>query len=320
MAVRMLLLLLGVLLMAVGSQAQIRNAPKVHPRKEDIPFIKCQVCEHLAKNVWKQARDLLKSSKPSKKITEFDIIELIEKATTSWRDEGNWITKLDLVESGDKLLLKQMDEDGECGVECKTIERAAEAIMGEHDTDLAEALFTGKLNRAQLTNWLCHELSGACKRKPKPLPKGREPGEPFKVREPDAQNVDKMLGEMNDKGLKGSMYSRAEILEKYGMGGDMALDDEDDEDSDDVAGNYVGNVGPRAKKHVAAAAAAAGDLAASALDGGKKAFAKARDLAQGVGQQASEGLNKAVNEAKVMWSNFAKEQRAQGADVPDAEL
>ena len=68
MAARLLLILLGVLLMAVGSQAQIRNAPKVHPRKEDIPFIKCQVCEHLAKNIWKQGRDLLKSSKPSKKV------------------------------------------------------------------------------------------------------------------------------------------------------------------------------------------------------------------------------------------------------------
>lgn len=31
---------------------------------------------------------------------------------------------------------------GECGVECKTAERAAEQIMGEHDTDIAEVLFT----------------------------------------------------------------------------------------------------------------------------------------------------------------------------------
>ena len=30
---------------------------------------------------------------------------------------------------------------GVCGVECKTVERAAEQIMGEHDTDVAEALF-----------------------------------------------------------------------------------------------------------------------------------------------------------------------------------
>lgn len=30
---------------------------------------------------------------------------------------------------------------GVCGTECKTVERAAEQIMGEHDTDVAEALF-----------------------------------------------------------------------------------------------------------------------------------------------------------------------------------
>ena len=30
---------------------------------------------------------------------------------------------------------------GQCDVECKTVERAAEQIMGEHDTDVAEVLF-----------------------------------------------------------------------------------------------------------------------------------------------------------------------------------
>lgn len=30
---------------------------------------------------------------------------------------------------------------GNCGVECKTAERAAERIMGEHDTDVAEVLY-----------------------------------------------------------------------------------------------------------------------------------------------------------------------------------
>ena len=30
---------------------------------------------------------------------------------------------------------------GVCGVECKTVEKAADRVMGEHDTDVAEALF-----------------------------------------------------------------------------------------------------------------------------------------------------------------------------------
>lgn len=36
----------------------------------------------------------------------------------------------------------QQAQVGNCGVECKTVERAAEQIMGEHDTDIAEVLFT----------------------------------------------------------------------------------------------------------------------------------------------------------------------------------
>ena len=34
-----------------------------------------------------------------------------------------------------------MGKLGECGEACKTIERAAQDIMGEHDTDIAEALY-----------------------------------------------------------------------------------------------------------------------------------------------------------------------------------
>ena len=60
----------------------------------------------------------------------------------AWRPEGEWIASLDLVEQGDKLVVKEMGEVGKCGVECKTIEAAAERIMGEHDTDIAEMLFT----------------------------------------------------------------------------------------------------------------------------------------------------------------------------------
>ncbi len=39
---------------------------------------------------------------------------------------------------------------GACGEECKTAERAAEQIMGEHDTDVAEALFVVR----RLDEWL----------------------------------------------------------------------------------------------------------------------------------------------------------------------
>ena len=71
------------------------------------------------------------------------LIERMEKITTAWRPEGEWITSVDLMEeAGGRLAVREMGRPGVCGVECKTVERAAEQIMGEHDTDVAEALFT----------------------------------------------------------------------------------------------------------------------------------------------------------------------------------
>lgn len=62
---------------------------------------------------------------------------------------------------------------GDCGVECKTVERALQDIMGEHDTDVGEALFTNKRSVAQFKDWLCTELTAACKGTPPSLPKVR---------------------------------------------------------------------------------------------------------------------------------------------------
>ena len=42
---------------------------------------------------------------------------------------------------GTKLLLEEQPEAGVCGTECKTIARAAEEIVGDHDTDVAEMLW-----------------------------------------------------------------------------------------------------------------------------------------------------------------------------------
>lgn len=50
---------------------------------------------------------------------------------------------------------------GACGVECKTVERAAEQIMGEHDTDVAEALFVvSELPAAWSRGCLVHVAGG----------------------------------------------------------------------------------------------------------------------------------------------------------------
>lgn len=73
---------------------------------------------------------------------EDNLIDEIEKSTTAWRTQGEWMTKLHLEgKGGGTLWIKNMKNLGECGVACKTIEKAMRSVMGEHDTDVAEALY-----------------------------------------------------------------------------------------------------------------------------------------------------------------------------------
>ena len=233
----------------------------------------------------------------------------------AWRPEGEWLTQLDLVEKGDHLMVTEMGEvratraqgerkwqlgrrwargrqpphhrlpahahrrspqEGDCGVECKTAQRAAEDVLGEHDTDVAEALYRGRYNTEGLAQWLCMELrcvgwggaggvgragraialrvgcatasmqpaaagraaaapgicalkapprhaarrhplparSDACKTVPPPLPKDRAPGPPFKPAS-QGDGIDRMLGQMEETGMRGSLYSRDQLLEQF---------------------------------------------------------------------------------------------------------
>jgi len=81
------------------------------------------------------------SSGRCRQADEASVIDLVERVTTAWRDEGEWITHLHL-EAGKKLNVRDMGRQGECTEACKTVELAARTVMGEHDTDVAEALFT----------------------------------------------------------------------------------------------------------------------------------------------------------------------------------
>ncbi len=60
-------LLLGVLSSCVLAQFN-PSKPPAKPVKSDIKYIKCQVCELLAKNAYRQVNDLQKTLKPNKKV------------------------------------------------------------------------------------------------------------------------------------------------------------------------------------------------------------------------------------------------------------
>ena len=64
------------------------------------------------------------------------------------KDEGEWIAKIDLVESGKALKLEEQEQLGKCGAECRTVQKAVEEILDEHDTDIAEKLWQVRFSSA----------------------------------------------------------------------------------------------------------------------------------------------------------------------------
>lgn len=74
-------------------------------------------------------------------LSEIRILEIVEAMSNPAKDEGEWIAKTDLKESGSKLKLVEHEQRGKCESECKTIQRAVEDILEEFDTDIAEKLW-----------------------------------------------------------------------------------------------------------------------------------------------------------------------------------
>ncbi|KAL0028267.1 hypothetical protein WJX79_006072 [Trebouxia sp. C0005] len=259
------------------------SKPPAKPVKSDIKYIKCQVCEHLAKNAYRQVQDLKKTVKPNKKLDEMAVIELMEHITDPTKDQGEWVAKIDLVESGDKLLVQEQDQLGDCGVECKTVQRAAEDIVGDRDTDLAEELWKLKMNRAQFTNWLCRSLTSSCKGKVPKLPADRQPGPPFTVLDEQQAQLQKMMAGMKEQGMGGTVYDRDTIMKKYMIGYDD--DYEDDDDEDEGASATAKGAAAGAKSTVSKLAEQATDAAGSALSYTQKklssAFSGAQNLLTG---------------------------------------
>ena len=69
MTKRHIAIVVVMLVIAYCCSAQFNpSKPAAKPIKSDIKYIKCQVCELLAKNAYRQVHDLKKSLKPDKKV------------------------------------------------------------------------------------------------------------------------------------------------------------------------------------------------------------------------------------------------------------
>ncbi|TYK10113.1 nucleophosmin isoform X1 [Cucumis melo var. makuwa] len=175
--------------------------PSAAARKEDIPYIKCQVCEKLAAELYHQVEKKQAEIAP-KKISEYQIIEIAENVCNLKKAEADWILQIDIVEQGDKLELVDQNTEGQCNSECKTIERACQEVMGYSDTDVAEYLYSSKPKIDSLVNYLCKDLTKSCTTKPPPVPKDRTPGEPFVAKSSKEAEMEKMMRSMEGKVLR----------------------------------------------------------------------------------------------------------------------
>ncbi|CAH9143414.1 unnamed protein product [Cuscuta epithymum] len=203
-------------------------AKKVMARKEDIPYIKCQVCEMLAYQLYHQVQRKKAAISP-KKISEYQIIEISESVCNLKKQEADWILKIDIVEEGDRLALIEQDSEGQCNSECKTVERACQEVMDYSDTDVAEYLYKNNPELDSLLNFLCKDLSKACSRMPPPVPKDRAPGEPFLPKPPKDAELENILKAMQSMPGAPSVevYSGDELNQNFG--------DSDDDDEIDLS-------------------------------------------------------------------------------------
>jgi hypothetical protein len=82
-------------------------------------------------------------------------------------------------------------------------------------------------SRKAFAIWFCEVLTSACSSTSQllPLPSGHKAYPTFQAMAPDAQNIERVMGQMADSGLKGQMYSREELMEKYM--GEIGMDADD---------------------------------------------------------------------------------------------
>lgn len=297
------ILAFAISVLLISSWVQVSHClkkPAGVARREDIPYIKCQVCEKVAAQLYHQVQKK-QSQISAKKVSEFHIIEIAENVCNLKKEEADWILRLDIVEQGDRLELIEQDSEGQCNSECKTIERACEEVMGYSDTDVAEYLYKRNPGIDSLVNYLCKDLTDSCNKKPPPLPKDRSPGEPFVPKSSKEAEMEKILKSM--EGMPGApnmkMYSREDLMnQNFG-------DENDDEDEDDNEENFSSNL----KKVLREKKSEHGDWKQRLMKGIIE-----------TGETVKQHINKVANQIQQWWEGKAMTKSKKNSKGKNAEL
>lgn len=119
----------------------------------------------------------------------------MEKTCDPGKQEGEWITKFDIVPRDGKLHLEEQKDYGRCQRECQTIAKACEESIGEADTDLAELLWQNKLTISKLINKYCYSMTKSCGKKTKKIKANRK-DEKFVPMTEDERKADAVMKQM----------------------------------------------------------------------------------------------------------------------------
>ncbi|KAL5225676.1 hypothetical protein ABZP36_012315 [Zizania latifolia] len=81
-------------------------------RREDIPYIRCQVCERIVREISAQVTKKEQALPPSKKVLEVEIIEIAKYVCNLKKQEADWMLWIDIVEKGKRLEGKVLKDKG----------------------------------------------------------------------------------------------------------------------------------------------------------------------------------------------------------------
>jgi len=206
--------------------------PQAELLKADFKYIRCGVCRKMVEVAMPKATELLEKRFAYKKkrrneATEFDgegaVQEFVEKMCNPLKPEGEWVSKIDLVQEGQQLQLATQPQHGKCQKECRTVEAVCEDVLDKADTQFTEILYAAVkegTTMEQTQRYICNRAAGVCKKKPPPLT-ARKYDEKFEPMTAEEKQMQDMQANLKDSGMSGTMYRREDLAGMMDKLGDL---------------------------------------------------------------------------------------------------
>ena len=201
-------------------------------RKEDLPFIGCEVCEYVIRNAYDEVAKKRLEVLPKKKLEEIEVENVIEGICKPDGVHGSWIRAIDIVPVKEKgntyLKLEEPGGSSKCKNECETIAKSCKNLIDEEiDVDyLSSLLFRAAVPMEHAIEKVCKKLKRCKKRLPLSRKDGKREDEEFEMISDKDLEMEKVMAQMQAAGLGGSMYGRDDLA---GMMGEDPYGDEDED-------------------------------------------------------------------------------------------